>query len=178
MTLADYVILGILLCSAIAGVIRGFLREVCSAVTWILAFWLAWRFGPWLEPHLGGVMRDPAVKVWAARALVFLLVLLAGTAVGALISHFMRVSFFSGIDRLLGLLLGLVRGLVIVGLVAILCHTLKLDGEAWYQRARLTAYAEGLANGLRTIGGDERVQRLRELVRGHGSADARVDFTR
>jgi membrane protein required for colicin V production len=178
MTLADYVILGILLFSAIAGVLRGFLREVCSAVTWILAFWLAWHFGPLLEPHLGGLLRQPAVNVWAARAVIFLIVLLIGTAVGALVAHFMRVSLFSGIDRLLGLLLGVVRGLVIVGLVAILCHTLKLDGEPWYQKAKLVAYAEGIANGLRTLGGDEQVKRLRDMARAQAGSFGNIDFIR
>ncbi|MEO7773336.1 MAG: CvpA family protein [Steroidobacteraceae bacterium] len=163
MTLADYVILGILLFSAIAGVMRGFLREVCSAITWIFAFWLAWHLGPSLEPHLGGGLKDPAVSVWAARAIIFLLVLLAGTAIAALINHFVRLSLFSSLDRFLGLLFGLVRGFVIVGLIAILCHTLKLDGEPWYVKAKLKPYAESLANGLRALGGDPRIQRLREL---------------
>jgi membrane protein required for colicin V production len=167
MTLADYVITGVLLFSALAGVVRGFLREVCSALTWILAFWVAWHYGPLLEPHLGGVLKQPAVGVWAARAILFLVVLLIGTAIGALLAHVMRVSLFSGLDRLLGLLLGLLRGLVIVGLLAILCHTLKLDGEPWYQQARLVRYAEALANGLRTLGGDERVRRLRDLAAAH-----------
>jgi membrane protein required for colicin V production len=162
MTLADYVITGVLLFSALAGVVRGFLREVCSAVTWVLAFWVAWRYGPLLEPHLGGVLKDPAIGVWAARVILFLIVLLLGTAVGALLAHVMRVSLFSGLDRLLGLLLGLLRGLVIVGLLAILCHTLKLDGERWYRQAQLVPYAEGLANGLRALGGDERIQRWRD----------------
>lgn len=164
MTLADYVILGILLISAIAGVLRGFLREVCSALTWILAFWFAWRFGPLLAPHLGGLLRQPGVSLWAARAIVFLVVLLIGTAIGALVTHFMRLSLFSGLDRFLGLILGLVRGVVIVGLVAILCHTLQLDTEAWYRRARLAPYAEHVANGLRTLGGDERIRRLRDMA--------------
>jgi membrane protein required for colicin V production len=162
MTLADYVITGVLLFSGLAGVVRGFLREVCSAVTWVLAFWVAWRYGALLEPHLGGVLKDPAIGVWAARVILFLIVLLLGTAIGALLAHVMRVSLFSGLDRLLGLLLGLLRGLVIVGLLAILCHTLKLDGEPWYRQARLVPYAEGLANGLRALGGDERIQRWRD----------------
>lgn len=164
MTLADYVILGILLLSAVAGILRGFLREVCSATTWILAFWCAWRFGPLLEPHLGGVLREQGIKVWAARALVFLAVLLVGAAVGALVTHLARVSLFSGLDRMLGLLFGLLRGVVIVGLVTILCHTLRLDAEPWYRKARLTPYAEGIANGLRTLVGDERIRRLREMA--------------
>jgi membrane protein required for colicin V production len=164
MTLADYVILGILLISAIAGVLRGFLREVCSALTWIISFWCAWHFGPLLEPHLGGLLKQPAVSLWAGRAIVFLIVLLIGTAVGALITHFMRLSLFSGLDRFLGLVLGLVRGVVIVGLVAILCHTLQLDGERWYRASRLAPYAESVANGLRALGGDERIRRLRDMA--------------
>ena len=47
---------GVVLFSAVAGVIRGFLREICSLITWILAFWLAWKFGP--QRRCGGVGAD------------------------------------------------------------------------------------------------------------------------
>lgn len=159
MTVLDYIILGVLLFSAVAGVIRGFLREVCSLVTWILAFWCAWRFGPLLEPHLGGALTSESVRHWAARVPIFILVLMIGAGVGALITHFVRLSLFSGLDRLLGFLLGVLRGLVILGVGAMICHAVRLDEEAWWRNSRLVPYVEGVANVLRSTAGEEWVQR-------------------
>jgi membrane protein required for colicin V production len=159
MTVLDYIILGVVLFSAVAGVVRGFVREVCSLVTWILAFWLAWRFGPSLEPHLGGALGSEPVRTWAARVPIFILVLMVGAAVGALINHLVRVSFFSGLDRLLGFVVGVLRGLVILGVAAMICHAVRLDGETWWRGSRLVPYVEGVANVLRSIAGEEWVER-------------------
>jgi membrane protein required for colicin V production len=159
MTVLDYIILGVVLFSAVAGALRGLLREICSLVTWILAFWCAWHFGPLLEPHLGGALTSETARHWAARVPIFILVLMLGTAVGALLSHLVRVSLFSGLDRLLGLLLGVLRGLVILGVGAIICHAVRLDDEPWWRNSRLVSYVEGVANLLRTTAGEDWVER-------------------
>jgi membrane protein required for colicin V production len=159
MTVLDYIILGVVLFSAVAGAVRGFLREICSLVTWVLAFWLAWHYGPLLEPHLGGALASEPVRTWAARVPIFILVLMVGAAVGALLNHVIRVSLFSGLDRLLGLLLGVVRGLVILGVAAMICQAVRLDVEPWWKGSRLVPYIEGMANLLRSVAGEEWVQR-------------------
>jgi membrane protein required for colicin V production len=165
MTVLDYIIIGVVLFSAVAGAIRGLLREICSLVTWVLAFWLAWRFGPALEPHLGGALSSEGVRHWAARVPIFILVLMIGAAVGALVSHLVRLSLFSGLDRMLGLLLGVLRGLVILGLAAMICHAVRLDDEAWWRGSRLVPYIESVANVLRSIAGETWVERATSRFR-------------
>jgi membrane protein required for colicin V production len=155
MNVADYLILALVLISALVGLFRGFLREVIALVTWILAVFIAWRFSSALEPHLGGLLSSPAVRPWAARAIVFLVVLLVGWAVATVVVHFIRLSIFSGIDRFLGLLFGLLRGVVIVGIVVILAQTLRLDREKWWTRSMLVPFGEQIAGILRGIAGDK-----------------------
>jgi membrane protein required for colicin V production len=154
MVTLDYIILAIILISAIAGLIQGFLREACSLVTWVLGVWLAWKLGPVLAPHLGGALRTEPYGLWAGRAIVFVAVLVIGAIVGATVNHFVRLSMFSGLDRLLGLVLGVARGVVIVGVVIILAQAVKLDGEAWWKKSRLVPLAEPVAGALRAIVGD------------------------
>ena len=154
MTVIDYVILGILSVSAVAGLMRGFLREVCSLATWILAIWFAWHFGEKLEPYLGGEFAEPPFSTCAGRGVVFLLVMFAGTALGALISHLVRLSLFSGMDRFLGFILGAVRGLVVLGLIAIVAQNARLDEERWWKHSRMVPYVLGVSGGLRGIAGD------------------------
>jgi membrane protein required for colicin V production len=158
MTVLDYIILGVVLFSAVAGIFRGFLREICSLLTWILAFWLAWHFGPQLEPHLGGALGSEPVRTWAARVPIFILVLMAGSAVGALLNHLVRLSLFSGLDRLLGFVLGVVRGLVILGVAAMICQAVRLNAEPWWTGSRLIPYVEGVANVLRSVVGEAWLQ--------------------
>jgi len=157
MNWADYVIIALLAFSCIAGAMRGLLREVISVITWVAGLWLAWTLSDSLEPYLGGALSDAAVRPWAARTLIFLVVLLVGTAVGAIVSHYVRLSLFSNLDRFLGVVFGLARGAVVLGLLAILCHAVRLDGEDWYRRSVLIPYAEQAGNVLRAIVGERKI---------------------
>lgn len=154
MVTLDFILLAIILISAVVGVVQGFLREVCSLVSWVLGAWLAWKLGPSVAPHLGGTLEDPAHAIWAGRAIVFIAVLVAGAIVGALVGYFVRLSIFSGLDRLLGFVLGFVRGLVIIGIAIILAQTMRFDTEAWWTKSRLVPHLEPVASLLRGLVGD------------------------
>jgi len=150
----DYILLAVILGSAVVGAFRGFLREVISVISWVLAVWLAWKLAPALAPRFGGALREPVYGLWAARGLIFLVVVIAGYCVGAVVNHLVRLSMFSGLDRLLGFLLGVVRGLVIIGIGIILGQAAKLDGEPWWQQSTLTAAMQPVAGILRALAGE------------------------
>jgi len=154
MNLADYLVILAVLVSAAIGAYRGFLREAVALATLILAIFLAWSFAGNLAPKLGGLLKDPPVNIWAARAIIFLLVLLAGMIVGAVLSYFVRLSLFSGMDRFLGFVFGLARGAVLLGVFVILGQLLRLDAEPWWKGSKLMPYGEGIATGLRSLVGD------------------------
>jgi membrane protein required for colicin V production len=154
MATLDYIVIAILLVSAIAGLIQGFLREICSLIAWVLGIWLAWKFAPALAPKLGGALKDPTYGLWAARAIIFVAILVVGAIIGATVNYFVRLSIFSGTDRLLGFVLGLARGVVIVGVGIILAQAVKVDGEAWWQKSRVVSRLEPVANLLRGLAGD------------------------
>ena len=167
MNSTDYVIIAAILVSAIAGAMRGFLRESIAVATWLIALFLAWHFSDLLAPHLGGLLAANDVRPWAARVIIVVLVLLVGTATGAILAHYVRLSIFSGMDRLLGFVFGLLRGVVLLGVFVILGQLLRLQDEHWWRRSLLIPYGESVANGLRTLVGAER------LAHG-GREDARI----
>jgi len=158
MNATDYVVIAAVLVSAIVGALRGFLREAVALATWLLALFLAWHFADLIEPHLGGMLAGSYVKPWAARIIIVLIVLLVGAGVGALLEHFVRLSIFSGMDRFLGLVFGLLRGVVLLGVFVILGQLLRLDSDKWWTRSLLIPYGESVANGLRSLVGEQHVR--------------------
>lgn len=160
MVTLDYIVLAIVVISAIFGAFRGFLREVFSVISWILAVWLAWKYAPLLAPKFGGKLKDPVYGLWAARALIFAMIIITGYCLGAVVNHFVRLSMFSGLDRLLGFLLGFARGLVIVGIGIILAQAMRIDDEAWWQQSRLATGLKPVASVLRALAGDHLPSRL------------------
>ena len=158
MNWTDYLLIALLVFSSIAGLMRGRLREVISLISWIAAVWIAWTFSSSLEPYLGGALKDAAVRPWAARAIIFVAVLLTGVAIGALLSHFVRLTVFSGIDRLLGMVFGLLRGVVVLGILAMLAHAVRLHEEPWYRASLLVPYAEQAGNVMRSLVGERKIR--------------------
>ncbi len=152
---ADYFVVVVLLASVGVGVFRGFVREAVGLAAWLLAIWLAWHHSEFLYPWLGGHLQTPEMKAWAARAIVFTGVILLGDLVGfvaARIAH--KAAGLSLVDRFLGLVFGLVRGVVIVGLLSLLCVRLGLDQEPWWQEAKLHSYVEYVGESVQGIAGD------------------------
>jgi len=153
MNIADYVVIAVVVLSAIVGAVRGFLREAVALGAWIVALFVAWHFSDMIEPHLGGLLAGSYVRPWAARVIIVALILLCGAALGAIVSHYVRLSIFSGMDRFLGFIFGAARGVVIIGVFVILGQLLRLDGELWWRHSMLIHYGDSVANGLRVLVG-------------------------
>jgi len=154
LTGADVLILLVLLGSTLVGLLRGFVREAASLTFWILAIWAAWKFGPVIEPYLGGLMADPKVAPWVGRVIVLVLVLLLGWLIGMLLSYFTRTVGLGPLDRVVGLMFGVVRGLVLMGLMIIGGELLHLNQEEWWGRSKLVPYGETVGDWLRAMVGE------------------------
>ena len=166
MNATDYLVIAAIIISAAIGAVRGFLREAIALGAWLIALFLAWHFSDLVAPHLGGLMADSEVRPWAARVIITVLILLLGAGIGATVGHFVRLSIFSGMDRLLGFAFGLLRGFVLLGVFVILGQLLRLQGEHRWRGSLLIPYGESIANGLRTLVGEERVR--------HSSSEQRL----
>jgi membrane protein required for colicin V production len=153
----DYLLIALVVFSCVAGVLRGLLREVITLVTWVAAVWIAWHYADVLAPHLGGALASEGVRIWAARTIIFLGVVLIGTCTSAIVGRLVRLSIFSGTDRFFGGLFGFLRGLVMIGLFVMLCHALRLNGEPWWRGSTLIPYGEHAANVLRGMVGERKI---------------------
>ena len=146
---ADHLFAAILLISLVLGCLRGFVREAISLLSWLIGLWLAWHFAYLLYPWLGGALAEPGIREWTGRAAVLLVALLIGSAVGAITSHFIqRATGLAAMDRIVGGLFGLMRAVVVIGLLVIGGRAVNLDLEPWWQKTRSMPIAEAAANWL------------------------------
>lgn len=145
----DYAFILILLVSLVAGALRGFIREAISLLSWLIGLWLAWHFSHILYPYLGGALAAPGLREWVARIVLLVALLLLGSAIGALVGYLVhRAAGLAATDRVLGVLFGAIRALVVVGVFVMIGRGLDLDGEAWWTDSRLMPYAEHAASWL------------------------------
>ncbi|MGA9421085.1 MAG: CvpA family protein [Rhodanobacteraceae bacterium] len=149
MNWADYTIVAVLLLSVLMGLLRGFVGEVLALACWVLAFWLAWTFGPTLADHFSASISVPSVRILLGYAICFVTVLIAGAIVGFLLRKLIAGSGLSGSDRLLGMVFGLVRGLALVTLVVFIIGFTPFRRDPWWHQSRLLPRFE---DGARWLG--------------------------
>ncbi len=132
MTGIDWVLLAIVAVSALLGLTRGFVGVAASLTAWVLAGWAAFHFGAAAAGLLAPDGVPSAGQLFTGYALSFLVVLLVVGLVGWLVRQAVKSVGLSGLDRVLGLALGLVRGAFVASaLVLLLGLTALPRGRQW-----------------------------------------------
>jgi membrane protein required for colicin V production len=104
----------IMLISALLAMVRGFVREVLSIASWALAAVTTWYAYPRLLPLAQTQVSNELIAKGIVIAGVFLTVLVVVSLITIRISDAILDSKIGVLDRTLGFLFGLARGLVIV----------------------------------------------------------------
>lgn len=134
---ADYVIIAVLALSILFGMWRGFVAGVLALVCWIAAFWAAWLFGGTVAAWYGQWLREPSARIVAGYLTCFLGVLIVGALIGWAMRKLIRGGGLSGTDRMLGMIFGLVRGLLLVTVAVLMLGFTSAPREPWWRQSRL-----------------------------------------
>ena len=116
----DIALLALFLLSVLIGLWRGFVFEVVSLLGWLVAFVIANSAGPFLADLMPFGSTEPQVRLWAAYIVVFVLVLLTCTLLARMLRALVSATPLSFIDHLLGGVFGVVRGTLVLVVVATL----------------------------------------------------------
>jgi membrane protein required for colicin V production len=149
-TLLDVILLVVMLISGLLAMIRGFMREVLSIAAWgIAALATVWAF-PKVVPLVQGYVSSESVAKAAAIGGVFLLTLLIVSLVTVRISDMVLDSKVGALDRTLGFLFGLGRGLVIVVVAFLFFAWLVPDRSQpeWVRGAKSRVVLQGTGHWL------------------------------
>jgi membrane protein required for colicin V production len=113
-TLLDIILLAVMLISGLLAMIRGFMREILSIAAWIAAALATLYFFNRLVPYAQQYFNNDIVAKAAVIGGVFLGTLLIVSIITVRISDMILDSRIGALDRTLGFLFGLARGLIIV----------------------------------------------------------------
>ena len=130
----DWILLAVLGLSLLLGMWRGIVQEVLSLAGWVAAFYVSQMYAPMAAAWLPMEGSSQMLRYAAGFVVVFVAVLVATVLVSWLIKKLISAVGLGPLDRLLGSLFGLMRGVVILLAVTVLVGMTPMrDTEAWKQ---------------------------------------------
>ena len=160
MTWIDYTVIAIIALSALLGWWRGLVYEVLSLLGWIVAILVARLFAASIVPYMPAALGAEAAKSAAAYAVLFIGVLIIGGIVAWSLSKLVRFVGLGWMDRLLGVLFGMVRGVLIVLALVLLAGMTGLPKDSSWRNAWLSKPLENVALATRAWLPDNVAQRV------------------
>ena len=110
----DYLVIGITIISGFIAFFRGFIQESLSLLLWIIAFAASMFLDVYLDPYFLDYIQSAEIR----RILIIILVFVSVIFLGGFLIRFIRSlvhwSGMTGLDRLLGVLFGLLRGILLI----------------------------------------------------------------
>ena len=139
-SILDFILILILGMSSIYGFFKGFLTEVFSLLTWIIAVSVAYALGGQFEIIFEPILTSEVLRLWVSRLLILAFMLFIGGLVSRKVAKAVGSSI-SG-DMLIGLGFGFLRGLVLICLLMLILEDTELYAEPIIQDAVFFEEAE------------------------------------
>lgn len=151
----DLVVLAILMISGLIAAYRGFLKETLSVSAWLIAALVAVFLWPVTKPLARTLVEPKIVADILALIAVFFMLLIPTSFISFRLSEFVRGSHAGPLDRSLGFVFGVARGLLVVGLGYLIFSSLAppKSHPDWVKEARLLPMVKGTADVIRSLSG-------------------------
>ncbi len=158
--LIDILIIVFFVISVMIGIYRGFVREVLSVGSWVLAALVAYRFGETVSTYIKPYINQEPLDLAIAYVVVFLAALIALSVLSHIIGQVFSSSGMSGIDRVLGSVFGVLRAAVIVAILILVGRFMAMDGQQWWLDSGFLDSFEPLVNWLKSLLPADIVQKI------------------
>jgi membrane protein required for colicin V production len=150
----DFIVLALLLLSGAVGFARGAVREIAALVALVGASLIAIFGLPAFGPAMRNVVQPDWLGTVAALVVVFAIVYVALRLIGAgLARKIQKTDFLGALDRSLGLLIGLGRGLIVLGALFLMFTAATPEDlrPRWITEARTWPLASSMGRLLSTL---------------------------
>jgi len=139
MNQVDTAILIVIAISSVFGLWRGFVKEMLSLVSWIAALVVARLYSEPVAGLLENVIQSSSIRYVTAFSILFIIVMLLGTLINHFLNKVLAITGLKLLDRLMGALFGVTRGIVIVLVILFILRVFVSETE-WWQQSTLIPY--------------------------------------
>jgi len=149
----DIVIAAVFVVSILIGIMRGFVKEFLSIVSWIMAIWLAITFcvqgGEFIAQYID--IPNQKFRTWAGFSAIFIITLFVFAVISFVLAKLFANGAVKGTDRMLGIGFGALRAAAIIVAVVLVGRGLALENNEWWTGSKFLPYFEPTAAYVETI---------------------------
>ena len=147
----DWTLLALLAVSVLVGLWRGLVFELMALVGWVVAYVVAQVYAAQVAAHVPIGTPASALNAGAGFALTFFGTLIAWSLLARLVQMLVRATPLTLIDRTLGAAFGLVRGgLLLLVLATLIAFTPAVRSQPW-QDSHGAAWLRGALQGIKPV---------------------------
>jgi membrane protein required for colicin V production len=147
----DIAILAIILISCLISLVRGFVKESISLATWLVAGFIALKYHPAMSELLAPYIESPTIGLAVAFAALFILTLIVGAIINYMVSQLVTKTGLSGTDKMLGMIFGAARGVLIVAMIVLFAGLTPIPSESWWQESMMVEHFMKVAIWIKDI---------------------------
>lgn len=151
MAALDWFLLAVLLLSMVLGAWRGLVYELLSVLGWVASFFVA----QWAAPQVAALLplqsASEPVRYAAAFVLVFVAAVFAAGLLAFLLKKLVHAIGLRPVDRTLGVVFGLVRGLILLLAATVVIDMTALRASAWWRESQGAFVLTATLNGLKPM---------------------------
>ncbi len=151
MLVVDWLILAVIVISALISIKRGFVKEMLSLISWISAFIIARIFSGHLESLLTQWIATPSARYAAAFAILFAATLIVGALINHLVGEFVKATGLTGTDRVFGTVFGIARGFVLITAAVYGLQMTAFSQDPWWQHSSFIPHFELMVSWSKDI---------------------------
>ena len=140
----DYLLIGIITLSGLIAFFRGFIQETLSLLLWIIAFAAAMFLNPYLDSYFLDYIDSPDIRRILIIISVFTGIIFLGGWLIKLLRGLVHWSGMGGFDRLLGVLFGFIRGILLIVVIYLVLPE-ELKQSSFLTESKSSTYLERYA---------------------------------
>ncbi len=143
----DYLIITIIFISMLISLWRGFVKEALSLAGWVFAVFIAFMYMTPLafimQPKLNSL--PPSVLNLLAFSTLLVITLILAALINNLVCKLVEKTGLTGTDRAIGMLFGIARGIILVGVLVLLAGFTNIPQDPWWKTSLLLGHFQQLA---------------------------------
>ncbi len=173
LTILDVIFIVVVLMSAVLAMVRGFVREVLSIASWVVAALASYTLYETFLPLFRPYFESQTVATVVSAAAVFFVALILTSYVTMRISDYVIDSRVGAIDRAFGFLFGAARGTLLLVIALLFFNWLVPSPPGWITEAQTRPFLEDLGDQLiAALPEDVEASIVQRFRSGDGAADS------